>query len=108
MNTAEHMTLAKPAAWCNSGSPGGATYGVSNSSDFAREISAAGLGGASGADSADLAATVEKCCVMAPMTTNAHKNAATNARMRYVLLDSGDRSQKGTAGRCAGHIIANG
>ena len=40
MNTAEHMTLAKPAAWCSSGSPGGGTYGVSSSSAFARAMSA--------------------------------------------------------------------
>ena len=98
MNTAEHMTLAKPAAWCDSGSPGGATYGVSSSSGFARAISAAGLGCGSGADGADLAATVVKCCVWAPVTTNANKNALTNARMKYVLLVSGARSRKGTGG----------
>src|SRR5438552_2617659 len=82
MNTAEHITLAKPAAWCTSGSPGGATYGVSSSSAFARAISAAGFGGGSGAESADLVAPV--CCVWAPVTKLANKNAATNARMRYV------------------------
>ena len=70
MNIAEHMTLAKPAAWCTSGSPGGATYAVSSSSAFARAISAAGLGAGSGADSADLAAPVVECCVWAPVTTN--------------------------------------
>ena len=82
MNTAEHMTLAKPAAWCDSGSPGGATYVVSSSNAFAREISAAGFGGASGAERADLVATV--CCVWAPVTTHANKNAFTKARMRYI------------------------
>src|SRR5262249_58968909 len=28
MNTAEHMILAKPEAWCCRASPGGGTYGV--------------------------------------------------------------------------------
>src|SRR5262245_5764003 len=46
MNTAEHMTLANPAAWCSSGSPGGATYGVLSSSDRARASNV--LCGASG------------------------------------------------------------
>src|SRR5882757_2361930 len=92
MKTAEHMTLAKPAAWCNSGSPGGATYGVSSSSVFVRAMSAAGLGGGSGADGADLATTV--CCVWATVATNANKNAVTNTRTRYLLLVSGARSQK--------------
>src|SRR5574341_1094168 len=40
MKTAEHMILTKPAAWCSSGSPGGGSYGVLSSSDFARALSA--------------------------------------------------------------------
>src|SRR5712691_3104986 len=43
MNTAEHMILAKPDVWCSSGSPGGGTYGVLSSSDFARAMSASRL-----------------------------------------------------------------
>src|SRR5688500_10537054 len=39
MNTAEHMIFANPDAWCSRGSPGGGTYGVLRSSDFARAIS---------------------------------------------------------------------
>src|SRR5207237_1777540 len=38
-NTAEHTILAKPAAWCSRGSPGGGTYGVLSSRDRARAIS---------------------------------------------------------------------
>src|SRR6185503_3083257 len=37
---AEHMILAKPEVCCSSGSPGGGTYGVLSSSDFARAINA--------------------------------------------------------------------
>ena len=40
MNTAEHMILAKPDVWCSRGSPGGGTYGVLISNNFARAISA--------------------------------------------------------------------
>src|SRR5260370_15256136 len=40
MNTAEHMILAKPEVWCSRASPGGGTYGVLISSNFARAISA--------------------------------------------------------------------
>src|SRR5678815_1129053 len=101
MNTAEHMTLANPAAWCESGSPGGGTYGVSSSSGFAREISVAGLGAGSGADSVDLASTAVPCCVWAPLTTDANKNAVTNTRMQYVLLVSGARLRKDTRARVA-------
>src|SRR5690242_2327953 len=36
MKMAEHMILAKPDAWCASGSPGGGTYGVLSSSALAR------------------------------------------------------------------------
>src|SRR5947209_18919376 len=43
MNTAEHMILAKPAVLRSSGSPGGGTYGVLSSSDFARATSASRL-----------------------------------------------------------------
>src|SRR5713101_5824395 len=41
MNTAEHMILANPEVWCSRASPGGGTYGVLISSNFARAISAA-------------------------------------------------------------------
>src|SRR5260370_33793916 len=40
MNTAEHMILAKPEVWCSRASPGGGTYGVLISSNFALSISA--------------------------------------------------------------------
>src|SRR6266478_1394730 len=47
MNTAEHMIFAKPDVWCSNGSPGGGTYGVSSSNDFARAIRAALVGSGS-------------------------------------------------------------
>src|SRR5712691_3024532 len=47
MNTAEHMILAKPDVWCSNGSPGGGTYGVSSSNDFARAMSASLVGSGS-------------------------------------------------------------
>src|SRR5437588_12683764 len=50
MNTAEHMIFAKPDVWCSNGSPGGGTYGVSSSNDFARAIRASLVG--SGCDAA--------------------------------------------------------
>src|ERR1700722_3594043 len=107
MNTAEHMTLAKPAAWCTSGSPGGATYAVSNSIAFAREINAAALGRGSGGDSADWAPTVAKCCVGASVTTNANKNAVNNARIRYILLLSSafaERCERTAGGHVNGGV----
>ena len=98
------MTLAKPAAWYDSGSPGGGTYGVSSSSGFAREISAAGLGAGSGADSVDLAWTVVDCCVWAALTIDANKNAVTNTRMQYVLLVSGAHFDAKTPGDALAHF----
>src|SRR6202045_3899090 len=47
MNTAEHMIFAKPDVWCSIASPGGGTYGVSSSNDFARAIRAALVGSGS-------------------------------------------------------------
>src|SRR5437588_10104021 len=47
MNTAEHMIFAKPDVWCSNGSPGGGTYGVSSSNDFARAIRASLVGSGS-------------------------------------------------------------
>src|ERR1700730_7720391 len=47
MNTAEHMIFAKPDVWCSNASPGGGTYGVSSSNDFARAIRAALVGSGS-------------------------------------------------------------
>src|SRR5580704_3064112 len=47
MNTAEHIIFAKPDVWCSSASPGGGTYGVSSSNDFARAIRAALVGSGS-------------------------------------------------------------
>src|SRR2546426_2816658 len=47
MNTAEHMILAKPDVWCSNGSPGGGTYCVSSSNDFARAMSASLVGSGS-------------------------------------------------------------
>ncbi|MEO8189494.1 MAG: hypothetical protein ABI682_04065 [Acidobacteriota bacterium] len=41
MKTAEHMIFANPPAWWSRGSPGGGTYGVSSSKDFARARRAA-------------------------------------------------------------------
>src|SRR5438270_10202529 len=40
MNTAEHIILANPEVWCSRASPGGGTYGVLISNDFALAISA--------------------------------------------------------------------
>src|SRR5713101_17440 len=101
MNTAEHITLANPAAWCTSASPGGATYGVFSSSAFARAIIAAGLGAGSAADSPDWAGTVVSCCAWAPVTTSANKNAIT--RIKYVLLVLGALAQS-TGGQRAGLV----
>src|SRR5262245_52829535 len=42
------MIFANPDAWCSSGSPGGGTYGVLSSSDFARAMSASCACGAAG------------------------------------------------------------
>src|ERR1700736_6679910 len=47
MNTPEHMIFAKPDVWCSNASPGGGTYGVSSSNDFARAIRAALVGSGS-------------------------------------------------------------
>src|SRR6266404_7933553 len=55
MNTAEHMIFAKPDVWCSNTSPGGGTYGVSSSNDFARAIRAS-LVGSGSCDAAVLAA----------------------------------------------------
>src|SRR5580704_7729601 len=57
MNTAEHIIFAKPDVWCSSASPGGGTYGVSSSNDFARAIRAA-LVGSGSCDAAVLTARV--------------------------------------------------
>src|SRR5207302_8455439 len=40
MNTAEHIIFANPEVWCSRASPGGGTYGVLISNDFALAISA--------------------------------------------------------------------
>src|SRR3984893_6225994 len=47
MNTAEHIIFAKPDVWCSNASPGGGTYGVASSNDFARAIRAALVGSGS-------------------------------------------------------------
>src|ERR1700730_1215831 len=55
MNTAEHMIFAKPDVWCSNVSPGGGTYGVSSSNDFARAIRAS-LAGSDSCEAAVLTA----------------------------------------------------
>src|SRR5258708_6666914 len=57
MDTSQHMIFAKPDVWCSNTSPGGGTYGVSSSNDFARAIRAS-LAGSGSCDAAVLAARV--------------------------------------------------
>src|SRR5690349_16981574 len=90
MKTAEHITLAKPTAWCTRGSPGGATYGYeSSSSAFARAISAAALGGGSGAGSPDRAATAGAGCAWTLETRSASRNAAKSVRIGPAIFEEG-------------------
>ena len=52
MKTAEQSVLAKPAVWCSRASPGGGTYSVSSSNDFARATSASSEPGSGATGSA--------------------------------------------------------
>src|SRR5712691_8538151 len=77
MNTAEHMILAKPDVWCSSGSPGGGTYGVLSSSNFARTMSASRLEtvACGGAGAAAFTAGVSAWCPKAAVQTTVSASA---------------------------------
>src|SRR3984893_7553998 len=73
MNTAEHMIFAKPDVWCSNASPGGGTYGVSSSNDFARAIRAALVGSG--------------CCDAAVLTARATITGTSESLIMTISCD---------------------
>src|ERR1700736_1141789 len=73
MNTPEHMIFAKPDVWCSNASPGGGTYGVSSSNDFARAIRAALVGSG--------------CCDAAVLTARATITGTSESLIMTISCD---------------------
>ena len=103
MNTAEHMIFAKPDVWCSNASPGGGTYGVSSSNDFARAIRAA-LVGSGSCDAAVLTARAtitgtSESLIMTISCDGIHQEATFKGYTSCPSIGRG-KKQRALLGRC--------